>query len=267
MVISHDDWLNAQYSVLGSVLIDPIVAPLVIAGTTEEDYSGPCLAVFSVIKALFSAGTPIDPVIVKSKLDDGYASFLAQLMEITPTAANVKHYIALCRNSRRLLAVREAGAQLQDVTDLSEASSVLEMANKLLVERSGVRIVTMETAMLSFYARHDGKKEYLTWPIDGLNERLYAEPGDFIVLGGYPSDGKSAMAIQMAYHMSQTKRVGFFSLETNENKLFDRMMAHIARIPMENIKTNSLTDAHWMRLQKLPAMLSAEICSTYRRRA
>lgn len=244
-LITRDNWTDAQYSVLGSALLDASVVPMVIAGTSEEDYSGPCLAVFKAIKALFSTGVPIDPVIVRDRLDEGYTGFLTQLMEITPTAANVQHYIDLCRNSRRLLALREAGAQLQDAEDLSDASEIIQKANGVLVERSSVKVVTMEDAMNSFFSRHEGRKEYLTWPIDGLNDKLYAEPGDFIILGGYPSDGKSAMAIQMAYHMAATKRVGFFSLETNENKLFDRMMAHIARIPMENIKTNRLTQENW----------------------
>ena len=231
MVISRENWMDAQYSVLGSALIDAKTVPLIISGTDEEDYTGPCLAVFKVIKSLFTSGTPIDPIIVRDRLDKSYTGFLTQLMEITPTAANVRHYIELCRNSRRLLALRDAGSELQ--------------ANKVMVERSAVRIVTMEEAMSSFFSRHEGRKEYLTWPIDGLNDKLYAEPGDFIILGGYPSDGKSAMAIQMAYHMAQKKRVGFFSLETNENKLFDRMMAHVARIPFAAIKTNPLTPAHW----------------------
>ncbi len=255
MVISRDNWMDAQYSVLGSALIDAKVVPMIISGTSEEDYSGPCLAVYKAIKSLFSAGKPVDPVIVRDQLDGSYTAFLTQLMEITPTAANVEHYIGLCRNSRRLLALREAGAQMQEAESLKEAAEIIQKANKVMVERSSVKIVTMEDAMSSFFTRHEGKKEYLTWPIDGLNDKLYAEPGDFIILGGYPSDGKSAMAIQMAYHMAKTKRVGFFSLETNENKLFDRMMSHIARIPMENIKTNSLTQAHW----EAAARVSSEI--------
>lgn len=251
MVISRDDWLEAQYAVLGSALIEPKVVPSVIADTCEEDYSGPCLAVFKAIKAVFTEGKPVDPVIVRDRLDPSYTKFLAQIMEITPTSANVKHYIGLCKNNRRLLALREAGEALQTASDMEEASEILQNANKVMVERSSIKVVTMEDALTSFFSRHEGKKEYLTWPIDGLNDKLYAEPGDFIVIGGYPSDGKSAMAIQIAYHLSMTKRVGFFSLETNENKLFDRMMSHIARIPMDNIKTNTLTDAHWEAAAKI----------------
>ena len=257
MVISRDDWLQAQYSVLGSALIDAKVVPTVIAETAEEDYSGPCLAVYKAIKSLFMAGTPVDPVIVLSRLDKSYADFLAQLMEVTPSAANVGYYISLCRKNRRLLALREIGERLQTAEDLDDAYDAIQNAGKIMVERGSIRIVSMEEAMTNFFSRHEGRKEYLTWPIDGLNDKLYAEPGDFIVLGGYPSDGKSAMAIQMAYHLAKTKRVGFFSLETNENKLHDRLIAYAARIPMDNIKTNTLTKEHW----ETAAEISPEVIS------
>lgn len=43
-----------------------------------------------------------------------------------------------------------------------------------------------------------------------LDMRLYAEQGDFIILGGYPSDGKTALALSFAWHQSQTMKVGIF---------------------------------------------------------
>lgn len=245
MVISRDDWLNAQYSVLGSALIDARTVPMVLSGTEEADYSGACVAVYKAIQAVFAEGKPVDPVIILDRLGKEYAEFLRQLMEITPTAANVEYYIDLCRKARRLCQLREMGKALQEAENLDEAKELLQQANRAMVERTGNRAVTMEQAMGSFFERHEGNKVYLTWPIDGLNDKIYAEPGDFIILGGYPSDGKSAMAIQMAWHLSKDWRVGFFSLETNENKLHDRLMAHVAKIPMSQLKTNSLSQQQW----------------------
>lgn len=244
MVISREDWLNAQYAVLGSALIDARTVPLILSTTEEADYSGPCIAVYNAIREIFVEGKPVDPVIVKDRLG-GYAEFLAQLMEMTPTAANVDYYVDLCRKTRRLCQLRELGGQLLEAETLDTANSLLQQANQAMVERIGVKAVTMEDAMNSFFQRHEGTKTYLTWPIDGLDEKIYAEPGDLIILGGYPSDGKSAMAIQMAWHLAKTYRVGFFSLETNANKLHDRLMAHVARIPMGQLKTNSLSAQQW----------------------
>ena len=245
MVTSSQDWLDAQVGVLGSVLISPELAPKVVAETSEADYSGQCLSIFRTIKSLFMQGKPADLVLIRDQLGAPYTPVLMEMMEVTPTAANIDHYILACKEKGRLLRLRDLGQRLQQVEDLDAASALLEQANKTMVKRSGVRIVTMEQALGSFFERHEGKKEYLSWPIEGLQDKLYAEAGDFIILGGYPSDGKSALALQMAYHMAQTKRVGFFSFETSDRKLFDRMMSSVAKIPMNVIKTNQMEDVHW----------------------
>ena len=245
MVVSTQDWLDAQVGVLGSVLISPELAAKVVSETSEADYTGQCLSVYRAIKSLFLAGKPADVVLLRDALGEAYTPVLLQMMEVTPTAANVDHYILATKERGRLLRLRDLGQKLQDAEDLETASALLDQANKAMVKRSSVRIVTMEQALASFWERHEGEKEYLPWPIDGLQEHLYAEAGDFIILGGYPSDGKSALALQMAYHMAMTKRVGFFSFETSDRKLFDRMMASVARIPMDRIKRNALTNQDW----------------------
>lgn len=81
-------WLEAQYSVLGSMLISPEVVPKVMFETSVSDYYGPCLTVYKAIRKLFEAKTPVDPVSVMGVLGDDYQDFLVQLMEVTPTAAN-----------------------------------------------------------------------------------------------------------------------------------------------------------------------------------
>ena len=257
MVISSQDWLDAQVGVLGSVMISPELAAKVLAETSEEDYTGQCLSVYRAIKSLFMAGKPADIVLIREKLGEPYTPVLMQMMEVTPTAANIDYYIAACRERGRLLRIRELGQQMQEAEDLDAASELLEKANKTMVKRTGVRIVTMQDALTSFFERHEGAKDYLPWPIEGLQDKLYAEAGDFIVLGGYPSDGKSALALQMAYHMSSTKRVGFFSFETSDRKLFDRMMASVARIPMDRIKINDLSDKDWEDAAKVSGEISA----------
>lgn len=244
-MVTQQDWLDAQVGVIGSVLISPELVSKVIAETTEQDYTGELRLIYSAMKRLFLAGKPADPVLVRAELGDGISPKLMQIMDVTPTACNIDHYIAAAKEKGKLLRLRSIGEDLAEAENLDEAGQIMERANKAMIERQQIKIVGMSAALSDFWSRHEGTKEYLTWPIDGLGDHLYAEPGDFIILGGYPSDGKSALALQMAYHMATTKRVGFFSLETNDRKLFDRMMSSIAKIPMERIKTNGLTDADW----------------------
>ena len=56
----------------------------------------------------------------------------------------------------------------------------------------------MAEGLERFFDRHNGeeKPQYLSWGVPVLDERIFAEPGDMVVLGGYPSDGKTALALQ-----------------------------------------------------------------------
>lgn len=248
MSVTSNDWLQAQYSVLGAVLIEPSLVPKMIAQTRSTDFSGPCQTVYDAMRKLFQDGKPADVVSVNAMLGGAYQDFLLQLMNITPTAANLDHYINLCREQARILAVRNIGASLAAAESSSQIRSLLEEANGLMVDKASLKITTMKDALTSFLTRHSGEAKYLSWPISELNDRLYSEPGDFILVGGYPSSGKSAWSIQCAKHWAKKYKVGFFSLETSDAKLFDRQMASTADLSMDDIKRNRITESQWVQI-------------------
>ena len=258
MAVTADSWLSAQHSVLGSALISPELVPKILTETTEADYAGPCRTVFQAIRKLFLAGIPADIIAISDALGDQYRKFLLELMDVTPTAANIDHYIRICREQARQLAVQDLAREMLTAENCEELRSLLEKANGLMVERPGIQITGMAEALRSFMDRHTKRQEYLTWPIRELDAELFAEAGDFIIYGGRPSTGKSAFALQCAWHWAQKQKVGFFSLETSAEKLFDRQMSGVARISMENIKRNNIPDAAWQHL----AAMSSEITST-----
>ena len=91
-----DRYTLAQQSVIGSMLIDDRCVPLVISRLTEDDFLDPtCRNFFRAVRELAREGRPVDPVTVTGKLKgaDGYTQWCAQVMDITPTAANVEAYI------------------------------------------------------------------------------------------------------------------------------------------------------------------------------
>lgn len=254
--MTGDSWLDAQYSVLGAGLISPECVPQILRDTRETDYAGPCRSVYKAMEALFLAGTPVDPVSVANKLGAGYREFLAQLMEITPTAANLSSYIRITREQAKLSALREIGKQLAEAESPEQASELLTAANGAAVNRAAVKITTMHDALRSFFDRKTRQAVYLRWPVQELNDRLFAEPGDFIVIGGRPSSGKSTWALQCAWHWAQKYRVGFFSLETSDDKLFDRQMSALTGIAMADIKRSRISDADWTRIAEMSEHIS-----------
>ena len=245
MSVTHDDYLQAQYSVLGSVLIEPEVFPKVIQSTRKEDFTGACQTVYEAMCGQFQDGKPVDIVSVSAALGQEYRKFLCDLMDITPTAANIDHYIHLCREQAKVFAIRDLAQRLSTQDNTESIRELLNQANALMVDKSALRITTMETALRSFMERHTGDAHYLSWPVRELDDRLYAEAGDFILVGGYPSSGKSAWALQCAWHWAKDTRVGFFSLETSSEKLFDRQMSAVTNLTMDQIKRNDISQEAW----------------------
>ena len=251
MAVTSQSWLDAQCSVLGSALISPELVPKVVAETSEADFSGPARTVYMAMRKLFNAGAAVDVVSINAALGKTYQDYLMQLMQITPTAANIDHYIRLCREQSRILAVQGLARSVTEAETSEEIRKLLEQANGLMIERPSIQVTTMEQALRSFMERHTRRPEYLSWPIPEFNSELYAEPGDFIIFGGRPSTGKSAFAVQCAWHWAQRVKVGFFSFETSSEKLFDRQMSMIARISMSDIKRNTINDAGWQKVANL----------------
>ena len=246
--MTGDKWLDAQYSVLGSALISPEVVPQILHETRETDFAGPCRTVYQTIRELFLAGTPIDPVSLANKLGSGYREFLVQLMEITPTAANIETYLHITREQAKASALRELGSQMAQETDPKKLQGLIDQLNGAAVNRPGVKITTMRGALQSFFDRKSRETVYLTWPIQEFNSRIFSEFGDLVIIGGRPSSGKSAWALQCAWHWAKSCRVGVFSLETSADRLFDRHMSALSGLSLRDIKRSKISDEDWLRL-------------------
>lgn len=248
MVAEADRRTVTQWSVLGSMLLEDKLVGEVLARVEASDFTTPkCRTVFQAIKRAFTAGEPVDPVVVLHKLggsEDGeWARYLLELMEITPTAANIWEYVRDMREDAKIYYLQELGGLLHVNRSLDSAREYAGKINALLADRPGVRIVGMEQAMQEFIGRQNEKHEYLTWPFEKLNDRLFVEGGDFVVLGGQASAGKTAAALMMAWWWANRgKKVGFFSLETGDRKLHDRLMAHTMKLDFGEIKRGELKE-------------------------
>lgn len=254
MAVNTQDWLDAQHSVLGSMLISPETVPIVLSQMSDTDFSGHTAAIFQAIRLLFSSGVPVDAVSVRDKLGASYTDVIMQLMEITPTAANVQSYINIAKRQSRTVRLREIGQLMADENDPERVQELLSQAVAVNSERQTLKAVTFQQASTDFFARHSAERkvDYIRWPIAELNDQLFLDKGDFVIIGGKPSAGKTAFALQAAWEQSAHKRVGFFSLETKIDKLIDRQFA-TAGIPLENIKRNCLNESHWNKATEFAA--------------
>lgn len=201
------------------------------------------------MQQVYQSGTPVDPVTVSHALDPSYRQFLVDLMEITPTAANIDHYIRICREQAQTLVARDLAQDMVSAANSEQMYTLLGKLNQVLTAKPSSKVVSLRDAIQDFDVRHTKPVNYLHWPLTALDARLYAEPGDLIVVGGAPSAGKTALALQCAWHWAKDHNVGVYSLETSARKLLDRQISAATGIPMDDIKRNTISPADWNKLR------------------
>lgn len=248
--MSKGEYFEAQRSVIGSMLIDgPHVAGIVMHRSREEDYTGEYKTLFRACRELFQAGKPVDAVTVADKVGRSYALFLHELMDETPTAANVEVYLDLLVEKSKLLRVQSLAASAVNCISLEEVQKLVEQQQRILGDRPGVKIVSMEQGLLDFYDRQRRPANLVPWGMDKVDGTFRCEYGDFVVLGGYPSAGKTAFSLQLAWTQAKDKRVGYFSLETHPDKIIDRTVTAVCGVDFGRVKEHNLQESDWREIE------------------
>ena len=248
----RDASLDAERAVLGALLIDDGIVTQVLSEVDERDFTSALnRLIFQAARAVLRDGGHVDAVNINAKLGAALGpdqqQYLLQLMELTPTSASWREYAQLMREQAALGRVRALAAQINGAATLDEVRPLLSELQGQMTARRGVKVVTMTQMLARFAERHAAgrKPDYVSFGLEVLDRNSFVQRGDVVILGGYPSDGKTALALMMAYHMAKTRKVGFFSLETNDEKIADRTVTHAARIDFDRIKRSELTDRDW----------------------
>ena len=252
-------WTYAQQSVLGSCLIDSLAIGSVLFELSEDDFQDANRTIFTIIREKYTTGKPVDPVSVLDALGGSpeYRKYIVELMDITPTSANVKTYAGICREKSKVSRFRQLGEQLAVVESAKDAAEILRGINHIGVGR-GMESWTIAQALKNFFRRYNKRVVYLPWFLDQLNGQLAMEFGDFCLLGGRPSSGKSAFALEAAVYWAVKcgYRVGFYSCETSREKLTNRILAACARLPLDAIKRSRLDDRQLETLCDISARIN-----------
>lgn len=255
MAASREALLNAQLGVIGSMLIDDRTVGIALQALKPEYFDSSYRTIFEAMRGLFQVGRPVDAVTVLGQIGEDYTDLLRQIIELTPTAANIKAYIADLRRQARIRLMQEAASEILSADNEDDIRQMLDRINAVMVDRPGVRTMTMQDALTDFYKRHDPavKPVYLPWKFEKLNDHLRTMRGDFGIIGGYPSDGKTTLALATAREQAKTKKVGFFSFETDCEKLADAMISAAAQIGLPKIQLNAMNDHDWDTLAAISA--------------
>lgn len=248
-------YLEAEQTVLGSMLIDPDCVPEILYRVRAEDFiHDDCRAVFETAKTLFSEGTAVSALTIGARAGDGILQYCRELREITPSSAVWPDYVKILKDGAaqaRALTLVE-GLRL-DLTQGAPRETLMEQAQALvetLSDNTHKGSFTLAQLLTQVMADMGREKTYLDWGFDKLNRHIFAEGGEYIILAARPSVGKTAFALQVGMHFSQKKRVTFFSLETDEKKTGQRILTAQSGVDFRAIKAGSVDAAQMTDLAK-----------------
>ncbi len=226
-----------QYAILHSMLNDPGCVGEVVDRLAAEDFDQVSTrGLFEAVRRLYLSGAPIDAVTVLREAGDAYLPALEETAQYP--AGDAAYYCGLLREGMHLQKLRSAAMELSTAETLETAEKAIGQINALSSLRRKAETVTAHDAAADFLQRMGSKQkpEYLSLGMRELDRMLYLELGDFVLLGGYSSSGKTMLSLQFALALAEKYRVGYFSLETGCRKLTDRLISHMAQVPLSAIK-------------------------------
>ena len=259
---------EAEQAVLGSILIDPRCVSEVIDKLRPGDfYIRQNREIYETIYTMFNYSLTIDPVTVLENMkrngcyDESQSrGYLLQLMDTTPTAANVGEYIEIIKDKTLLRQVAEASGELTALIQegTGTGQEILDAAEQRIYAirqgRASRGLTPISQVIISVYDRlaelassdqaipglSTGLRD-LDRAISGLNK------SDLILLAARPGMGKTSMALNILLEAGKRsgRQVAFFSLEMSREQLALRLISSECFVDNKKLVTGKLSDQDW----------------------
>lgn len=229
--------LSAEQALLGSMLQDERILPDVIHTVREDDFALDAdRLIFAAMRDMYIHGKPIDGVTVRARIGQDYSDYLLQLLEVTPTAANWEAYAAIMQDEATKRRVRDLAQKLLDAPDTDQYGPLLEDIRKLSAGKRRFEIYDAAQLLANYMERQSKgeDKNYVRYGLRELDDAVHTRLGHVVVVAARPGHGKTAFALQIAREIAKTRRVGFFSLETDHPDVEDRLIAETFGIGMDD---------------------------------
>ena len=270
--------LEAEQAVLGSILIDSRCITEVVGLIKPEDfYLEQNREIFETIYTMFNFSQTIDPVTVLDKMKElGYyhdnsRKYVLDLMEITPTAANVVRYANIVREKSMLRGLGQAASDIHEMVqeEVGTASEMLESAEKKIYAlRKGEHGDSLEHVGTVLHRVFDTLTELSQSdsPIPGLSTGLRdldtkingLNKSDLLLVAARPAMGKSTFSLNIGLNVAKkyNKTVAIFNLEMSREQLVMRLMACESFVELGKLVTGKLNEDEWGKLCMASASLS-----------
>ncbi|WP_195276933.1 replicative DNA helicase [Anaerotruncus rubiinfantis] len=233
----------AEQSVIGCILMDGSkVMPEAAGQLTPEDFSLPdCKTIFTACKKLFLSGKPVDTITVLHELggeDEGYREHLLRLAEAAPTLSHFREYVGIVAENAKRLKAMEGAASLMGLLEAGIPLAECQDAAARIVQDMTVakgNCVTAADGFALVAESLDKPRQYIASGFGNLDRYILFDRGDYLVIGGRPSAGKTAFSLQMVLNMAKRYNVCYFSLETSTRKIYERLLSCFTDTPFDEI--------------------------------
>jgi replicative DNA helicase len=267
---------EAEQSVLGAILLNKeaisLVADLIKPADFYDDSHG---QIFQAMLDLFELGKPIDILTLSKSLKKIKAniepSYLTDLLNVVPTAANIEHYAEIIKEESTKRNLITVGTQIVEMGYMEDkmAEELLdktEQAVFAMTQGNTIRgFVPIKDSLAESFDRIDelhktgggvrGVKTGFT-DVDSILSGMQA--ANLLILAARPGQGKTAMLVNMAQSIAvnEKKAVGIFSLEMSQEELVDRLLVGQADVDAWRLKTGKLNESDFAKLSEAMGVLA-----------
>ena len=262
---------QAEQAVLGSMLIDPDCIKDVMDKLRPEDfYLRANRDIFETIYHMFVYSRPIDGVTVAGEMEktgvynDNTRDYLLQLMDVTPTSANVMEYVQIVLDKSLMRQVASAAGSISAMVldGAGDAGAMLEAAEQKVYAirrgRSAQNMVPVSVVLEDVMAHLAELTASGGKTLPGLSTGLSAvdakinglNKSDLLLLAARPGMGKTSMALNVALSAAREsgKTVAIFSLEMSKEQLVTRLIASEGLVENTRLVTGNLRESDWQRI-------------------
>jgi replicative DNA helicase len=274
--------IDAEQAVLGGLMLDERAWERIADKLEEGDfYRKDHRLIYRAIGDLSNKNMPCDAVTLGEWFDTnglaemvGGSSYVIQLANSTPSAANIAAYAEIVREKSVLRQLIDAGTEITGDGFQPEGRStqeILESAEQKVfrIAESGARgrkgFVAMRSAVKEafqiLHQRYESKGSVtgLATGFTDLDEMTAGlQPSDLIIVAARPSMGKTALAVNMAEYaaIKAKKSVAIFSMEMSSSQLAFRLISSLGRINQQHLRTGDIQEEEWPRVTAAITLLS-----------
>ena len=271
--------VEAEQSVLGSMLMDQRCIPEVMEHLTPDDfYNRQNRDIFEAIYSMFTLSQSIDAVTVLERMrqngtyDEATTrGYVLQLVEVTPTSANVMEYVGIVRDKTLLRNIAQTSADITGMVQNNDgtAQDILDAAEQRIYDirqgRAGRGLTPISVVMQDVFVRleelasSDKAVPGLSTGLVDLDRSIAGlNRSDLILLAARPGMGKTSLALNILLHAGKHsgQAVVFFSLEMSREQLAMRLLSNECFIDNKKLVTGKLSPEDWQNITVAASALS-----------